>query len=64
MECDAGYRYINMDDCWLACNRTSNGSLYAEPTRFPDGMAAMIEYIHNLKTPITGDNLKYGLYTG
>lgn len=60
---DVGYRYINMDDCWLACNRTANGSLYAEPTRFPDGMPAMIKYIHDLKTPIAGDTLKYGLYT-
>eukprot|EP01084_Bolivina_argentea_P002908 5425_1 len=60
---DVGYRYINMDDCWLACNRTENGSLYAEPSRFPDGMAAMIAEIHNMKTPISGDTLKYGLYT-
>ena len=60
---DAGYRYINLDDCWSACNRTSNGSLYAEPTRFPQGMSTMIEYIHNLQTPIPGDNLKFGLYT-
>lgn len=61
---DAGYRFINLDDCWSACNRSSNGSLYAEPTRFPDGMASVIDYVHNLKTPIPGDNLKFGLYTG
>ena len=60
---DAGYRYINMDDCWSACNRTANGSLYAEPTRFPDGMAAMIAEVHAMKTPVDGDTLKYGLYT-
>ena len=57
----AGYRYINLDDCWLACNRTSNGSLYAEPTRFPNGISSVINYVHNLKTP--GEHLKFGLYT-
>ncbi len=55
---DLGYRYISLDDCWSACNRTQNGTLYAEPTRFPNGMASTIAYIHNLKS-----GLKFGLYT-
>eukprot|EP01084_Bolivina_argentea_P002909 5426_1 len=55
---DVGYRYISLDDCWSACNRSKNGTLYAEPTRFPNGMASTIEYIHNLKS-----GLKFGLYT-
>merc|ERR1712228_495910 len=55
---DVGYRFIDLDDCWSACNRTEDGLLYAEPTRFPDGMATMIREIHEMNSA-----LRFGLYT-
>jgi alpha-galactosidase len=51
----AGYEYVNLDDCWMATSRTSSGALIADPTKFPDGMAAVAAYVHSL-------GLKIGLY--
>lgn len=51
----AGYQYVNLDDCWMAAHRDSNGNLVPDPTRFPSGMPALVSYIHNL-------GLKIGLY--
>ncbi|WP_162528918.1 alpha-galactosidase [Mycolicibacterium sp. CBMA 361] len=44
---DAGYRYVNLDAGWAAPQRTSAGELQADPTRFPDGMAALATYAHD-----------------
>jgi len=52
---DAGYEYINLDDCW-AGPRDADGNLTGDPTRFPSGMKAMTDYIHSL-------GLKFGVYT-
>ena len=51
----AGYQYINIDDCWEASSRDSNGNLVADPTRFPDGIKALADYVH-------GKGLKLGIY--
>jgi alpha-galactosidase len=51
----AGYQYVNIDDCWLAPQRDSNGKLVADPTKFPDGIAAVAAYVHSL-------GLKLGIY--
>jgi len=51
----AGYRYVNLDDCWQASHRTSTGELTADPVRFPHGIAALSAYVHGL-------GLKFGLY--
>ena len=50
-----GYIYINLDDCWLAQNRTANGDITADKTRFPNGMKWLATQAH-LR------NLKLGLY--
>lgn len=50
-----GYNYVNVDDCWMAENRTDDGHLQADPTTFPSGMKALGDYIHS-------KGLKYGLY--
>jgi hypothetical protein len=50
-----GYNYINLDDCWQA-SRDSNGNIVANATRFPSGIAALAQYVHDR-------NLKFGLYT-
>ena len=51
----AGYTYINMDDCWQV-DRYANGTILADPTRFPYGIQAVAEYVHS-------KGLFFGLYT-
>ena len=29
----AGYQYVNVDDCWMAMNRTADGKLTHDPVR-------------------------------
>eukprot|EP01084_Bolivina_argentea_P189709 326190_1 len=52
---DAGYIYINLDDCWQL-NRTSNGSIVADYRTFPNGIQPLVQYAHNNK-------MKFGLYS-
>jgi alpha-galactosidase len=51
----AGYQYINIDDCWQT-NRDANGVIVADPTRFPDGIKALADYVHC-------KGLKLGIYS-
>ena len=51
----AGYRYVNIDDCWLARQRDASGNLQADPVKFPDGIAAVADYVHSL-------GLELGIY--
>ena len=44
------------DDCWIYPNRTANGALQPDPTRFPTGMAALADWLH-------AREFKFGLYT-
>jgi alpha-galactosidase len=53
---DAGYRYVNVDDCWANWQRDKNGQLQANPKRFPSGMKALADYIHQ-------HGLMFGLYS-
>jgi len=52
---DAGYRYINIDDCWLAHERDRRGKLQPDATRFPSGIKALGDYVHS-------KGLKFGIY--
>ncbi|KAK6850187.1 glycoside hydrolase family 27 protein [Apiospora arundinis] len=52
---DAGYQYVNIDDCWSTMNRNSSGYLVPDPNKFPKGMKALADEIH-------GMGLKFGLY--
>lgn len=52
---DAGYVYVNIDDCWQV-RRDENGNIVADPQRFPHGMKAVGDYIHSL-------GLKFGVYS-
>ena len=36
---DAGYKYINLDDCWHSSMRDKNGDLQGDLVRFPRGIA-------------------------
>ncbi|MET3803776.1 alpha-galactosidase [Nakamurella sp. UYEF19] len=51
----AGYQYVNIDDCWLAGARAADGSLVADPVKFPDGIKAVADYVH-------AKGLKLGIY--
>jgi alpha-galactosidase len=51
----AGYRYINIDDCWQV-TRDSSGNIVADPARFPSGIKALADYVHS-------KGLKLGVYT-
>ncbi|HXR08627.1 MAG TPA: NPCBM/NEW2 domain-containing protein [Candidatus Acidoferrum sp.] len=51
----AGYQFINMDDCWQV-SRDDNGVIVADPVRFPDGIAALADYVHS-------KGLKLGVYS-
>ncbi|MFC5730155.1 MULTISPECIES: glycoside hydrolase family 27 protein [Nocardioides] len=52
---DAGYEYVVVDDCWQAPQRNADGDLEADPVRFPSGMKALGDYIHDR-------GLKFGIY--
>ena len=53
---DAGYQYINLDDCWQSSMRTADGKLQGDLTRFPRGIKPLIGEINEL-------GFKVGLYT-
>jgi alpha-galactosidase len=53
---DAGYTYVNVDDCWANWQRDKDGALQANPKRFPSGIKALAAYIHDR-------GLKFGLYS-
>jgi alpha-galactosidase len=50
----AGYRYVNLDDCWMARMRR-RGALRADPVKFPHGIRALAAYVHRR-------GLKLGIY--
>lgn len=52
---DAGYIYINIDDCWHG-QRDSLGFIHPDPVRFPHGIKALADYIHS-------KGLKIGIYS-
>ena len=47
---DLGFQYVNIDDCWPAMERAKNGSLVADPVRFPNGIKALADYVRYSKT--------------
>jgi alpha-galactosidase len=54
---DAGYQYVNLDDCWALPTRdAATGRLVPDPVRFPNGIKALADYVH-------GKGLKFGIYT-
>lgn len=53
---EAGYEFVNIDDCWLEMNRdVSSQKLVADKKRFPHGIAWLAEYMHQ-------KGLKLGIY--
>src|ERR1700756_6038049 len=39
---DAGYEYVNIDDCWQV-SRDETGNIVVDPKRFPHGMKALAD---------------------
>jgi len=52
---DAGYKYVVIDDCWLEKERSPEGYLRANRTRFPCGMRSLADFVHS-------KGLKFGIY--
>jgi len=52
---EAGYEYINIDDCWHG-GRDADGFIQADRKAFPSGMKALADYVH-------GKGLKLGIYS-
>jgi alpha-galactosidase len=52
---DAGYTYININDCWHG-ERDAQGFIQLDAKRFPPGMKALADYIHS-------KGLKMGIYS-
>lgn len=53
---DAGYVYINLDDCWQSSLRDENGKLQGDFSTFPHGIKWLVEQINEL-------GLKVGIYS-
>lgn len=43
---EAGYEYIVIDDCWSLKERNRKGELEADPEKFPHGIKALADYVH------------------
>lgn len=52
---DLGYNYVVLDDCWSA-GRNDSGYLVHNPKKFPNGMKAVADRVHDL-------GMKYGMYS-
>jgi alpha-galactosidase len=52
---NAGYTYINVDDCWHG-DRDSLGFIHPDTKRFPSGIKALADYVHS-------KGLKLGIYS-
>ncbi|BET68524.1 hypothetical protein ASA1KI_34420 [Opitutales bacterium ASA1] len=52
---DAGYVYIVLDDTWSTRERDPDGNLVADPDKFPSGMKALADYLHER-------GFKFGIY--
>ena len=55
---DAGYMYVNSDDCWSNHNGRDNTThqLLPNMTKFPEGIKGLADKIHDM-------GLKFGIYS-
>jgi len=52
-----GYNYVVIDDCWsIKDRRDGNGDLIPDPEKFPSGMKALADYVHE-------NGFKFGIYS-
>ncbi len=53
---DAGYIYVNLDDCWQSSMRDENGKLQGDLSTFPHGIKWLCEKVNDM-------GLKLGIYS-
>lgn len=53
---EVGYEYVVIDDCWSLKERDENGKLVADPKKFPNGIKAVADYVHE-------KGFKFGMYS-
>lgn len=53
---EAGYNYINLDDCWQSSMRDKNGCLQGDLERFPNGIASLVRKLNSM-------GFKAGIYS-
>lgn len=53
---DAGYKYVNIDDCWQASTRDADGRLQCDKIHFPSGIRALADYVNER-------GIKLGIYS-
>jgi len=53
---DAGYQYVDIDDCWSEMERDENGDIMEDRKRFPSGLKFLSQQLHSL-------GLKFGIYS-
>ncbi|MCL2445346.1 MAG: alpha-galactosidase [Oscillospiraceae bacterium] len=53
---DAGYQYINVDDCWQSSQRDANGRLQPDFATFPSGIPVLAQRVNAM-------GLKLGMYS-
>ncbi|HEY6494410.1 MAG TPA: glycoside hydrolase family 27 protein [Trebonia sp.] len=53
---EAGYNCVNLDDAWMAAERTAHGELAGDVRKFPHGIGWLAGQIHDL-------GLRFGIYT-
>ena len=53
---EAGYKYINLDDCWHSSMRDEDGKLQGDLTRFPAGIPDLVKKLNAM-------GLKVGIYS-
>ena len=52
---ELGYRYVNVDDCWMSSVRDAAGRLQGDLSSFPSGIPALVKAVN-------GCGFKLGLY--
>ncbi len=53
---DAGYEYVNIDDCWALPDRAADGTVQVDPSFSDAGMLPVADYVH-------AKGLKLGIYS-
>ena len=53
---EAGYKYVNLDDCWQSSLRDENGELVGDYETFPSGIESLAKKVNSM-------GLKLGAYT-
>ena len=58
-----GYVHVNVDEGWLKGRNETTGEIIEDREKFPSGMKALGQWIHDQVVPGKGKIMRYGLYT-